>query len=297
MLKVDGVFAGGGIKAFSFIGALQVLDQKKIFFERLAGTSAGAIVATFIKAGYTSEEISQLLDDLDLQQLLDPKKRSIIFPFYRWLRLYKKMGFHKGDALEHWLYTALKKKNVVTFADLPTGALKIIASDLSNSQLLVIPDDLPRYGLVPERFSVAKAVRMSCSFPFFFEPVKLTSSSGKSAVIVDGGVLSNFPLWLFLKQPEKKRKRPVLGFRLATSADRLEPRQINNAFSLLHSMVEAMWQAHDQRYISKAQAENIVFIPVRNISATQFSISDEEKQALIQLGAQCTEDFLKSWTY
>lgn len=296
MLKVDGVFAGGGIKAFSFVGAIKILEQEGVVFERLAGTSAGAIVASFLKAGFTSDEIGEILDELDLPSLLDERKMSI--PFYRWIRLYMKMGLHRGEAFENWLYQMLKLKGIVTFGDLPPQSLKMVASDLTNGKLVVLPDDLPQYGIIPESFSIARAIRMSCCLPFFFEPVKLTSKDGVTSLMVDGGVLSNFPMWLFSpKEGVSHLKRPVIGFRLSPSDDQIPPRELRNAFSMLHSMVETMWKAHDQRYISKSHAKNIVFIPANKVSATNFTISDEEKNELIQLGMNSTIKFLKKWSY
>ncbi|WP_178075299.1 patatin-like phospholipase family protein, partial [Pseudomonas sp. 2822-17] len=78
-------------------GALQALDRKEIYFDRIAGTSAGAIMATLIKVGYKSHEISDIFERLDLPELLDKKKFPFLYPFYRWLRLYAKMGFYQGD--------------------------------------------------------------------------------------------------------------------------------------------------------------------------------------------------------
>ncbi|ADU29956.1 patatin-like phospholipase family protein [Evansella cellulosilytica] len=297
MLKVDGVFAGGGIKSFSFVGALRVMKNENIEFERLAGTSAGAIVAAFIKAGFTVDEIESILDGLDLEELLEPKRTGVIFQFYKWIRLYRNMGIYKGALLEKWLEEVLMEKGVKTFNDLPPGSLKMVASDITTGQLLVLPDDLKRYGIIPETFSVARAIRMSCSLPFFFEPVKLQNSNGKHSVIVDGGVLSNFPIWLFSNSENKKPERPVVGFRLTPSMEMVSQREVSNAFSMLHSMVETMWKAHDLRHISKLHEKNIVFIPVDKIAATQFSISEEEKKELIELGEKSTEKFLKGWSY
>lgn len=298
MLKVDGVFAGGGIKAFSFVGALRVLEDEEIQFERLAGTSAGAIIASLIKVGYKSNEIEKILDELDFLSILDPKyeSRKKYFQFLKWVGLFRKMGLHNGDYLEKWLKKILAQKGVMTFADLPPNSLKMIAADITNSELIVIPDDLPKYGLIGETFSVAKAIRISCSLPFFFQPVKLKNKKGNPVLFIDGGILSNFPIWLFANN-EQKQQRPFLGFRL-TEAQQLTPtREIKNAFSMLHSTVETMWKAHDQRYISKSVAKNIVFIPIENTTTLQFSITDKEKHELIQLGEKCTREFLKKWTY
>ncbi|MBU9724181.1 MULTISPECIES: patatin-like phospholipase family protein [Bacillaceae] len=297
MLKVDGVFAGGGMKAFAFVGALQALDKKEIYFDRLAGTSAGAIMATLIKVGYNSHEIAQIFEELELPALLDKKRFRVLYPFYRWLRLYAKMGFYQGDVFEEWLRQTLHAKGVYTFSDIEPGTLKMVASDLTNGNLLVIPDDLPNYGIEPENFSVARAVRMSCSLPFFFEPVKLKNNNGIESMIVDGGVLSNFPIWLFASRNQPRFKRPVLGFRLSPSEVYMEPREIKNALNMLYSMVDTMRTAHDQRYIEKHDAKNIVFIPADHISTTNFNITDEEKDQLIDLGEKSTLKFLKKWTY
>ena len=38
---------------------------------------------------------------------------------------------------------------------------------------------------------------MSMSIPFLFEPVLLESEAGELCTIVDGSILSSFPVWLF----------------------------------------------------------------------------------------------------
>jgi len=96
----------------------------------------------------------------------------------------------------------LRKGRLDTFGDLVTDAdsaewhqqrnLKIIASDISAGEMRVLPDDLPLYGLDASAFSVAEAVRLSMSIPFFFEPGDLAGNT-----VVDGGILSNLPLWLY----------------------------------------------------------------------------------------------------
>ena len=77
------------------------------------------------------------------------------------------MGLYKGERLEKWIAEKLRSRGIRTFADLPDQSLRIIASDLTNSTMLVLPDDLPKYHIDPNRFSVARAVRMSCSIPYF----------------------------------------------------------------------------------------------------------------------------------
>uniref|UniRef100_A0ACD5GVL9 Patatin-like phospholipase family protein n=1 Tax=Desertifilum tharense IPPAS B-1220 TaxID=1781255 RepID=A0ACD5GVL9_9CYAN len=70
----------------------------------------------------------------------------------------------------------------------------------------------------PEQMSVAEAVRLSMSIPLFFEPGRLGDSW-----IVDGGILSNFPLWIYDVQPRPGQsvapapRWPTFGFRLVDS--------------------------------------------------------------------------------
>ncbi|GAE24585.1 lysophospholipase-like family protein [Halalkalibacter wakoensis JCM 9140] len=298
-MKVDGVFAGGGVKAFAFIGALQVMEEKGYEFDRIAATSAGSIIGALIKVGYTSEEIYTLLDQLDLEMFKDERMSILPFTLSKWLLLYFKLGIYKGNAFESWLRDVLAAKGVRTFGDLPKGSLKIIASDLTKGKLLVLPDDLEKYGVIPEKFPVARAIRMSCSIPYFFEPVKIydRGSGGKPSYIVDGGLLSNFPMWLFMDGNPKRWKKPAIGFQLKPELSEMPPKKIKNAVSMYRALFETMASAHDLKYIDEDHAKNIVFIPVLNVKATDFELSDEQKDKLIVLGREETNHFLKKWCY
>src|SRR5690625_5073655 len=96
-MKIDGVFSGGGVKSYAFIGALKKIEENNLSFERLAGTSAGAILAALIAANYTAEEIEHILSSLDLKKLLDAPKITQYIPFSKWLFLYFRMGLNKGE--------------------------------------------------------------------------------------------------------------------------------------------------------------------------------------------------------
>lgn len=293
---VDGVFSGGGMKAIALVGALRVMEKKGYRFNRTAGTSAGALVAALITAGYHSEEMESVLKNTALGELMDTKS-TVWFPFMKWLKLYWKMGLYRGDALENWIRSLLCDKGVETFGDLPQGTLRVVASDLSNGRIVVMPDDLERYGILAERFSVARAVRMSCTLPYFYQPVFLYDRAGGKSVIVDGGVLSNFPIWLFNKE-ETVPERPVIGFHLSRSLANQPARKIHNAVDLYQGLFATMKEAHDARYINEDHASKIVFIPVDKVAkATQLDMDEETKQALIDLGKIRTEKFLKKWTF
>lgn len=291
-MQIDGVFSGGGIKGVALAGAYEALEEKGYCFERLAGTSAGAIIAAFIGAGYTSREVHSIIDEVDGRQLLDQRYSFLPLNILQWVSIYWRLGLYKGDTLEKWIADKLKAKGIIAFGDMKKGSLRLIASDLTNGTMIVLPDDLPRYGLNPEMFPVARAVRMSRSIPYFFEPIKLKTDKGTSTV-VDGGVLSNFPIWLF----SKERRRPVIGISLSPNEKERPKNSIRNAFELFGALFETMKDAHDARHIATKYEQNIIFIPVENVMATEFHLTPQKKLALIELGKSRTEQFLKQWSY
>lgn len=294
-MLIDGVFSGGGLKGFALVGAYQVLEEKGYKFQRVAGTSAGAIIACFIAAGYTGMEIEETLDELDIGVFLDPRKTIIPLPFMKWINLYWRLGLYQGKALEVWFAEKLAAKGVYTFSDLPAGILKLVASDLTNGRMIVFPDDLERYELSVDNFPIARALRMSCGIPFFFEPVRMVIGSGET-IVVDGGVLSNFPIWLF-EGTEGKKERPLLGLKLSHNQAEAKGHKIKNALNLFEALFSTMKDAHDEKYISREHEKNIVFIPTEGHSATQFDLGDADKQDLLEIGRSRTLQFLNTWAY
>ncbi|MFD2208940.1 patatin-like phospholipase family protein [Virgibacillus halophilus] len=294
-MKIDAVFSGGGVKAFAFIGALQSIKDKKLQIERVAGTSAGAMLAGFLAAGYSLSEIEKVMGEIQLQKLLDPPKITTFIPLSRWFFLYFQMGLNRGNLLENWIHEKLAAKGVYAFSDLPHQKLKVVVSDLTLGKLIVLPDDLQRvYGIDPKYFSVAKAIRMSAGFPYFFMPKKLPGKTKEKSLIVDGGLLSNFPLWIF-DRDQSAQTRPVLGIKLSESLENIQPRKIKNAIDMFLALFSTMKQAHDARFISKSEEKNIIFIPVNNILATDFQIQPEIISELVEAGRTRADQFLKKW--
>ena len=83
---------------------------------------------------------------------------------------------------------------------------------MTTGQLVRLPWDYRRvYGLDPDEQSVADAVRASMSIPFFFRPVTLTSAAGRTSTLVDGGLLSNFPIDSLDRRDGKTPRWPSFG--------------------------------------------------------------------------------------
>ncbi|MED4514161.1 patatin-like phospholipase family protein, partial [Bacillus cereus] len=82
------------------------------------------------------------------------------------------------------------------------------------------------YGFLNYRFSIAKAVRMSSTIPFFFEPVKWRTPKWKQpCYMVDGGILSNYPIWIF-DSPTTPRW-PTFGFHFVKDEIQADPAHYN----------------------------------------------------------------------
>lgn len=295
LMWADVVIEGGGVKVIGLLGALRATEQQGFRFKRFAGTSAGSIVATLLAAGYTSDELYQILMQKDLTTLLAPRWHQQIPYLGPALRLWIKKGLYSGQQLERWFAELLAAKGIYTFADLdPTIELSIIASDITKGNLLVLPKDLSEYGYQKDQMSVAKAVRMSCSIPYFFEPVKwMHQPSNRWSYIVDGAVLSNFPVWIF---DQAKPRWPTFGFRLFAS-QKETVREIHGPFSLFYSMFMTMMDAHDNRSIREQDQVRTIMVPTVGVKLTDFSITKKQKEQLYLSGVKAANQFFKTWSF
>ena len=67
------VIKGGGPKGIALVGALEELEKNEAFvnLKKMAGASAGAILASLLSVGYTSSGIKDILKSIDLTNVLD----------------------------------------------------------------------------------------------------------------------------------------------------------------------------------------------------------------------------------
>lgn len=290
----DAVFEGGGVKAIGLIGALTVAERRGYRWKKLAGTSAGAIIATLLAAGYRADELRKI-ETLDYMQFLGSNWWHRIPFIGPAARVWFKKGLYSGARLERWMEEWLRPKGIHTFADLEHERLQIVASDITRGRLLVLPRDLELYGLSPHELSVARAVRMSCSIPFFFDPMIIESSAKPNKnVIVDGGVLSNFPVWLFDKE---EPRWPTFGFRLISETTG-NPHEISGPISLFVALFQTMLEAHDTRHVEEEKDKvRTIFVPSIGVKSTDFHISPERSAALFESGVKAAERFFRDWDF
>ncbi len=327
MLRADLVLEGGGVKGIGLVGSVSTLARAGYVFPRVAGTSAGAVVGAFVvalqRAGEPLERLEDIARTLDYRRLRDRGALGrIAGPLARvvdGLSLAFDGGVFEGDYLRAWMKGALGDLGVRTFGDLrlredaieASGgppperryALVVTASDVSRKRLVRLPWDYASYGLDPDEQEVADAVRASASIPFFFEPVTLRSrlDAGEPDVstLVDGGVLSNFPIAMFDRTDGRPPRWPTFGVRLSMRRDgRVQTTEVRGTVSLALSLVETLLEACDAQHIDDpcVQARSI-FVDTSGISPVDFGITAEVQEQLLLTGHQAAGDFLAGWDW
>lgn len=306
-IYADAVFEGGGVKGTAFLGALQCFSEVGIQWRKVAGTSAGAITAALVATGLTIAELEAIIGKLDYMCDILSQKKPFIFNGSpeddlrdpKWmignLIMARQKGQYSSEPFKQWLSKTLDG-HLQTFAPFLNGLgnapewynqrqLRIIVSDISEGEMCILPDDLPKYNQQPEHFSVAEAVRLSMSIPFFFEPGELNGHT-----IVDGGILSNFPLWVYDASQDRAPRCPTFGFQLTN--EKRNPRPIQGAAEILSSMFDTMMVAHDRRHQREHDQGRIIGIDTSKVSVTKFNLNDKDKDYLYRQGYESARTFL-----
>jgi NTE family protein len=313
---VDLVFEGGGVKGIGLAGAYSVLEERGFEAKNVAGTSAGAITAALIAARYTADELREIIVSLDFRQFQDEAWEDKIPLFDRTASILLDQGIYEGTRFYEWMKELLEAKGIRTFRDLVIqefaedpkyrSRLQVIASDVTGRRLLVLPRDAGQLGLDPDDLEVAQAVRMSMSIPFFFEPVRVKNEkTGETHTIVDGGMLSNFPVWLFDCEKDEEPEWPTFGCLLVEPepekpiAARLpkDDRGFSALIDYVKAMAQTMMEAHDRLYVQQAQWARTIPIPTLGVGTTEFDIPRERALRLYESGRSATEKFLADWDF
>ena len=313
----DLVLEGGGVKGLGLAGAYSVLEERGFEARNIAGTSAGAITAALIAADYTADELKEIIVSLDFTQFKDEGWEDKVILFHRTLSLLLDQGIYEGKQFLEWMRGLLAAKGIHTFRDLIVEEfeddpkyrwrLQVIASDVTGRRLLVLPRDAELLGLDPDELAVAEAVRMSMSIPFFFEPVRIENAKEeREHTIVDGGMLSNFPVWLFDCATDEEPEWPTFGLLLvepepeksvSVRLTRERDRGVSALIDYVKAMAQTMMEAHDRMYVQQAEWARTIGIPTLGVGTTEFDITRERALALYDSGRSATEKFLETWDF
>lgn len=364
-MKYDLVFEGGGAKGAVLVGAYEEFAQRQHTFGRLLGTSAGAITAALLAAGYSAAEMSTALSEkvngqsvftgfmgtpqplaaTQLQQSvlrdllrdhnllfvpdsLEDKVETQLVKALAQHTLFRHLfafiehgGWYSADGFVHWLQAKMdagayrgqpRKFSALTLAQFhaSTGVeMSLIASDTTAGRMLVL-----NHATAPD-CPLVWAVRMSMSIPLLWEEVRWAASWGRyrgkeitDHAIVDGGLLSNFPIELLLSDEPTvtaimgpKRTDPVIGLLIDESlavpdAPTLPPNtgidlQALRTVQRISRLIDTAISTRDKMVI-EAFEDLVVKLPARGYGTTEFDMTDARRTALLNAGRQTMQTYL-----
>lgn len=317
---IDLVLAGGGVKGIGLAGAVVKLMEAGYRAYRVAGSSAGSIVGSIVAAAakndqMTPREVRDLTLSIDYRKFLDPgpvERLPLLGPSWAILQ---GTGIYQGDYAHDFIADQLADLGVSTFGDLRLDddelapeqryRLVVTAADVTTGQLVRLPWDYRRlYGLDPDEQPVADAVRASMSIPFVFRPVTLTGATGRESTLVDGGLLSNYPIDSLDRPDGKKPRWPTFGVTLLpdlpANNDKvipaLAPLRHFGGPSLLEDVITTILVGRDQAYLNLPWVScRTIRVDSMNVGVLDFDINQREIDALYENGYDAATTFLSTF--
>ncbi|MEW6420256.1 MAG: patatin-like phospholipase family protein [Deinococcota bacterium] len=152
------VLGGGGARGLAHIGVWQVLEEAGLRPRVLAGTSMGGLIAAFIAAGASADELRRVTETVSWRRLLDWRPGT---------------GLLRAEAFEAWLAEHLPP----TFEDLNLP-LAVTATDVRTGRLVYLSSG-----------NLYAALRATSAYPGVIAPVPLDE-----LLLADGGILNQVPV-------------------------------------------------------------------------------------------------------
>nr|WP_307775217.1 patatin-like phospholipase family protein [uncultured Cetobacterium sp.] len=192
--KIALVLSGGGAKGAAQIGVIEILEELKIPIDYVVGTSVGSIVGAMYSVGYTSNEIKNVVNNLDFVKLLlgdgtrsfqsiTEKDSREKYPLTlsvdpRTFKISLPTGVTDGEEVYLQLKEIFSKaEGVHDFSKLPIN-FTAISTNLQTGEVVKIKNG-----------DLALAAFKSMAIPTFLDPVE-----DKGKYYVDGGVVDNFAI-------------------------------------------------------------------------------------------------------
>lgn len=285
-----GVFQGGALKGIAFIGAFEEIKKQRISFVEVSGTSAGAIVAAFIAAGATPDDMREFLNKVknEAERIRNKYKfrlwllckllncevlRPIVIPYI--CSLYTKEYILHSSLLETIIDSSLKKimglDRTVFFKDLKIP-LTVVSADLkahTYKEFKAKDDDM----------SVAHAVACSSAFPYI-----LSMQDGR---YVDGCIVSNLPVFTM---PVDSVFDRIVAFTLST--DKRE--HIEGVIDMSKQIFSTVTQGGADVQLKQAPHCTRISIDTSGFDAADYELlfDEERREELIKRGQTAMQSFL-----
>lgn len=276
--KVAVVLSGGGAKGMAHIGALKVIKKAGIPIDYVVGTSMGSIIGGMYAIGYTPEQMDSMVRNQNWGFLLsDRVKRS-------------DQNMAEREAAEKYIISIPLGKGVAQKAI--GGLIKGQNIDNLFSELTVGYHDSIDFNHLPIPFAcvsenivngnevnfhsgvLATAMRASMAIPGVFTPVRLDSM-----VLVDGGVVNNYPV----NVARAMGADLVIG--VDVQSDLKPASELNNAGTILGQLINLM----GLDLYKKNLKETTTYIKVNVEGYTAASFTPAAIDTLIRRGQEAAQ--------
>ncbi len=273
--KVGLVLSGGAAKGFAHIGTLKVLEKNNIKIDYISGTSIGALIGVFYSAGYSIEEIEDIMKNIDPSMFFTdkidrkdlPMEEKIFSERYTFSVPLKNFKIDLPQSLISGqnVYMFLKKylwdaKKIKNFEDLPIP-VHIITTNMNTGEEVVL-----------SKGDLAKALSASMALPAFFHPIKWDDK-----VLADGLSANNFPV----DEVKKMGADIVIGVNITAP---LADMKDLNFITVLNQL--QYFRSYDNTKESKKRANILIEPSTDKYFPLDFSKSEE----LVKIGEEATQN-------
>ena len=275
--KVGLVLSGGGAKGFAHVGVLKEIDKAGLQIDYIAGTSMGAIIGAFYAAGYSGNQIEEIIKEIDFTDLLRDKLPRSTTPFFEkeygektkitlpvtenGIGLPK--GVSKGQNILNLFYELLDSTEEITDFSKLSIPFFCIATDVENGGEIIL-----------EKGSLPMAIRASGSFPTLLNPVEM---NGK--LLVDGGIANNFPV----SAMKSKGMDIVIG--VDVEGRLFEKDKLNSVIAILNQIIS--YQMYDKSESEKEKLDVYIHPDIFDFNVVDF----DSKVEILQKGEEKAKEY------
>lgn len=264
--KIGLVLSGGGAKGLAHVGVLQAIDSARLQIDYITGTSMGSIVAAMYAAGYNGRQIRQMANETDWMNVItsssarysdmtiDAKDEYgnyiVELPIDKGLKFKLPTGMEPQEVmllLEKIFFPFYKYKD---FNKLPIP-FRCIATDMRDGRAVVLKDG-----------DLAFATRSSMAIPGVFAATKY-----KNTILVDGGVVRNFPV----TDVKQMGADYVIGINLFEGLT--EPKQLTNPLDIMMQVIN--FRDAEDLVTEKSICDMVLEPNVSTYSSASFGSSKE----------------------
>lgn len=275
--KVGLVLSGGGAKGFAHIGILKEIDKAGLQIDYIAGTSMGAIIGAFYAAGYTGNQIEDIVKEIDFSDLLRDKLPRNTTPFFEkeygektkitlpvtenGIGLPK--GVSKGQNILNLFYELLDSTEEISDFSKLQIPFFCIATDVENGGEIIL-----------EKGSLPMALRASGSFPTLLNPIEIDEK-----LLVDGGIANNFPVSIM------KAKGVDIIIGVDVEGRLFEKDKLNSVIAILNQVVS--YQMYSKSESEKEKLDVYIHPDIFDFNVVDFN----DKLEILKKGEEKAKEY------